>query len=419
MTPIGDHIWDAVVVGAGVAGGCIASLLADRGWRVLLVEKSAWPRETVCGGCLSASSLQMLSAIGLTSALRSATPTNRVLWQQGFLAFEHPIPTGAMLLRIDLDGAIVERAINRGVTLQSACSAALLPARGGESFRTLQLRTDQRANQVRARVVIAADGLGGTTLRDEPWSQWTTCASARMGVASTIRTDWSEIEAGRIHMCLSKWGYAGIARADDQTVHVAAALDPLACKQAGGPPALIARILASCNRSVPPQLVQSKVLGTGKLTRHRKQLGGHRVLALGDACGYVEPVTGEGMAWAIRGAIEMNQLLPDFPTAWPSDLPLQWQRRHYKAIGQRQHWCRLLRSTVRHPLSTAVGLRLASAFPGAARSIAHLVCSPPRKDFSHDPSGHNPGSNIAQLNPPGDPGHRHRQPAGRPANAGA
>ena len=37
--------WDAVVVGAGVAGGATAAMLAQRGWRVLLVERSAWPRK--------------------------------------------------------------------------------------------------------------------------------------------------------------------------------------------------------------------------------------------------------------------------------------------------------------------------------------------------------------------------------------
>src|SRR5580704_16639693 len=48
---------DALVIGAGPAGASTAVLLLMAGWRVILVEKSSYPRQKVCGECLSAASL--------------------------------------------------------------------------------------------------------------------------------------------------------------------------------------------------------------------------------------------------------------------------------------------------------------------------------------------------------------------------
>src|ERR1041384_3438007 len=58
-------IWDAVVIGAGVAGGVSAALLAERGRRGVFVEKQPWPREKSCGGCLNAAGVRMLRTVGL------------------------------------------------------------------------------------------------------------------------------------------------------------------------------------------------------------------------------------------------------------------------------------------------------------------------------------------------------------------
>ena len=42
-------------------------------------------------------------------------------------------------------------------------------------------------------------------------------------------------------------------------------------------------------------------------------MAGYRVMVVGDSCGYVEPFTGEGMSWAIRGAIAVTSVLPNEP----------------------------------------------------------------------------------------------------------
>ena len=181
-------------------------------------------------------------------------------------------------MRVNLDAGIVAHAVQRGVEFLPSCSASLIPGSSGDSFRALKLRTNNQTIDIRTGVVIACDGLGGTLLKDERWAKWTIARSTLIGLAATYRCDSDATDPGRIHMCMGKHGYVGMVRIDDSTEHLAAALDPAACRDGGGPVKLIGDILRSCHRSVPTALATARLHGTGRLTRHRKQLGGHRVL---------------------------------------------------------------------------------------------------------------------------------------------
>src|SRR5215212_4439345 len=59
------ELWDAVVIGAGVAGSIAAYQLARSGARVLLVDRATFPRDKVCGCCLNAHALRALEECGL------------------------------------------------------------------------------------------------------------------------------------------------------------------------------------------------------------------------------------------------------------------------------------------------------------------------------------------------------------------
>src|SRR5262249_50321451 len=138
-------------------------------------------------------------------------------------------------------------------------------------------------------------------------------------------------------------------RLDDARIHVGAALDPAECHAAGGPLPVMRDLLESAGHRFPAAH-NAAIAGTGRLTCRREQLGGHRVLAVGDACGYVEPFTGEGISWAIRGAISATHLLPGDPCHWLAALPSAWRELYDRGIGARQWWCRRFRSILQRPL---------------------------------------------------------------------
>ena len=62
--------WDILIIGAGPAGAVAARQLALAGLDVLLVDRKAFPRRKVCGGCLNERALAGLARAGVLDAVR-------------------------------------------------------------------------------------------------------------------------------------------------------------------------------------------------------------------------------------------------------------------------------------------------------------------------------------------------------------
>ena len=60
--------------------------------------------------------------------------------------------------------------------------------------------------------------------------------------------------------------------------------------------------------------------GTPELTRRPVRLGAERLFAVGDAGGYVEPFTGEGVLWALSGARALAPLVARVAERWDPGL---------------------------------------------------------------------------------------------------
>ena len=368
MTIEHGSTWDAVVVGAGPAGAVSALLLARRGWRVVLLEKSAWPREKACGGCVNASAVRMLNEIGMGDVLCGGTRLDQFSLHVGGKHLEVPLPEGIAIDRMTLDMRLVAEAERAGAAFLPRSAVRLDPANPQEEFRHLTIMNGDRPLSLHARVVLACDGIAGTLLQSEPWAEWSVARDAWFGVAALIDAP-GLVDAGVIGMHVGRGGYVGTVRLAGGQVHVAAALDPSACRRTGGPGELVGEILGMPMR-------HAKFQGTGLLTRKRRNLGGHRVLAVGDACGYVEPFTGEGIAWAIRGARSAVEVLPRETRHWHLMVVTDWQQQHAAAV--RTHWCRTLRRLARWPAAARAGVMLGNVVPVIARGIGQRVSGLPQ-----------------------------------------
>jgi len=118
---------DALVIGAGPAGSATAILLAAAGWRVALVEQHAYPRQKVCGECLTPGSLALLDALGVGGRVLDGAgpPLTRVGWMgdastvtAGLPAGSGPHRYGRALGRDTLDSILVSQALECGVEVQ-------------------------------------------------------------------------------------------------------------------------------------------------------------------------------------------------------------------------------------------------------------------------------------------------------------
>src|SRR6185295_14991124 len=122
--------YDVLVVGAGPAGAAAAYWLAERGRRVLVVEKKRFPRDKTCGDGLTPRAVRQLHDMGLADplaefqrfdGLRSIGHgiTLELKWP------EHPDfpPYGYVVRRSELDDMVAQRAVKAGATLWSATEA--------------------------------------------------------------------------------------------------------------------------------------------------------------------------------------------------------------------------------------------------------------------------------------------------------
>lgn len=334
--------WDVVVVGAGVAGAMSALHLARSGLRVLLVEKSAWPREKACGGCLNAAALHALADAGVH--LQAGREYARMRLACNGRSAEFPLPEGLAISRRRLDAALVGYAIHAGARFVSDTRASLGgPTRHG---REVMLRNHASDFAVTARVVLDCGGLAGRLLPDVAWR---IAPRARIGMGTNMANVPAWYGTGIIHMACAASGYVGLVRAEDGTANIAAAVDPDWCSEVGGPAQAIADILGSAGFPAFEGLRETRWHGTPHLTRTRLALGAGRVLIMGDAAGYVEPFTGEGMAWAIADAAAVAPLVREAVAHWDDSIITRWSALHARHVRGRQRVCRGVSRVLRRP----------------------------------------------------------------------
>lgn len=374
------RVWDAVVVGAGPAGAMAARELARLQANVLLVDKARFPRYKVCGGCLNPRSLRVLQRAGLghlVESLRAVRLTRFKLGAKGAVA-DVPLPTGAGVSREAFDAALVREAVAGGAAFLPGVSASLVPVTGPVDRRTLRLRQGGRDQIVEARVVLAANGLTGGleeyhSIGPEadaarPWEP-----GSRVGAGVMIPQPAPGYEPGTIYMACAAEGYVGQTVVEDGRVDMAAALDPVAVKRAGGTGELAEQILARAGFAPYVGLARLPWKGTPHLTRRAPALGGHRLFVLGDAAGYIEPFTGEGMAWALAGAVLVAPLAHRGSRLWDPDLLTRWRGAYHRKVTRRQIICRITADLLRRPAATRFTVGALSVAPWLARPLFRIM----------------------------------------------
>lgn len=370
--------WDAAVVGAGPAGTMAALALRAAGLSVLLLDRKTFPRSKVCGACLSRGSLEMLEAAGLASlAPAHGAVTLHTLRLAGWSREARlPLSGGAALSRATLDGALVAEATHRGVVFRGGARATL--GHTGSTGRHLTVRAGGTDLELTARVVVAADGLAGGLIGDsrQVFRSASVRAASRVG-AGYVSGDGGDFEPGVIHMAIGSHGYVGLVRVEDGRLNVAAALDPGALRSTGSPGALAAQLLAGARLPIPRDLREGRWVGTPALTRAPCSLGAERVFRVGDAAGYVEPFTGEGIAWALSGGRAVASWAARAAERWDPSLLAGWTREHGRGMQRAQRLCRSAATVLRHPALSRGVLQLLQLFPGIATPLLHRAASPP------------------------------------------
>jgi flavin-dependent dehydrogenase len=371
-----DRDWDAAVVGAGPAGAVAARELARRGLAVLLIDRSAFPRPKVCGCCLNNTALGTLAAVGLGELVGrcGAVPLDRVRLASDGRSAEVRLPGGVALSRETLDAALVREAIAAGASFLPNATARI----GPETQLHVALRPNAGAAEhgatvpIRGHAVIAAVGLNGQLFVTETNRQ-VSVEGSRIGAGAVADAAPDFYHSGAIFMAVGKGGYVGLVRVEDGRLDVAAAFDASFVRDTGGLGFAAAAVLHQAGTPAVPGLEALSWRGTPALTRAPRRVAGERWFAVGDAAGYVEPFTGEGMGWAVASAVAVAPLAA---RPWHPGLTREWEATHARLIRSRQATCRAAARVLRSPRLSRWAVRLLSVAPVLARPVVAALNRP-------------------------------------------
>ncbi len=370
--------WDAIVVGAGPAGSFVARGLARAGRHTLLVEAKRFPRDKVCGGCLQAQGQALLTRHGLSSALQQADPLplRHLQIASNGRRLIAPLSGLVAVRRSVLDQLLVNAAIDEGVEFLPETTARL-PMSPTDSSRHVTLKTvDGTEFSALAQVVICADGLSHPSLIGHPQFASQIQPRSRIGLQTFVQTADDAYPVGTLTMAVGITGYVGLTRVNADELNIAAAINPLDLRRQR-PAAMVGDILNRCDLPVPASLDRISWLGTPPLTRTMERAGARRLFLVGDAAGYVEPFTGEGMTWALAAADALVPLASEACVRWKDSYPDQWQQILRQAVTDRQWMCRLLARLLHHPHLIDWTMSLFRALPPLHQLVVRQVCGKP------------------------------------------
>lgn len=368
--------WDAIVVGAGPAGAMAARELAAAGCRVLLVEKKRFPRWKICGACLNGQALATLRAAGLGSLI---TRLGAIELDQFHVAFRGrgvrvSMPEGAAVSRAKLDAALVEAAVSAGACFLDETLAEI--GETSEATRRVRVTCAGQSHKLSARVVLAATGLAKLKLPQGSAVKVRARTGSRIGAGCVVDDAPGVYERGTIFMAVGREGYVGAVRVESGQLNVAAAFSPAMIRRCDGTASAAAAVMAEAGLPPITGLASTRWHGTAALTRRARPLAENRLLLLGDAAGYVEPFTGEGIAWALASGSAVVPIALRAIERWDSRLASDWQAVHRHLIGRRQLLCCAIAFGLRQPWLAALGFEVLRRAPAAAGLVIRRLNAP-------------------------------------------
>jgi geranylgeranyl reductase family protein len=301
--------FDVIVVGAGPAGAATALLLARAGVAVALVDGARFPRPKACAEYYSPGVVDALERLGVwaqVAQLPHARPRGMELFGPGggrhLLAYPNdPLPRRSLTVRRDvLDALLVEQAAQAGATVLTGLAVRDVLLEGACAVGVRVQAPTRR--DISARLVIGADGARSLVARRMHLAAPTRWP-ARLGLIAHYEGVDGLADHGEMH--LAPGVYCGLAPLGDNWVNVGCVLSSATARRLGSADAIfrwmLSRLPAVADRLGPGRR-SGPLRGSTPLAHRCARPYAAGALLVGDAAGFLDPFTGEGVFRALRGA---------------------------------------------------------------------------------------------------------------------
>ena len=378
---------DVLIVGGGPAGAVAGLVLARAGVRVRIVDRSSFPRDKLCGDTVNPGTLARLRALGVADEIvaRGLRVDGMVVTGEGGVSIEGRYPPGAhgrAIVRRDLDWLLLRAAIDAGCEFEPGVNvrAAVSDDRSRPQVRGVIAASRGGEARIDAPLTIAADGrrsaigfglgIARHPARPRRWAIGAYFADFGVGVGVSPTPTLGEMHVRRGR-------YIGVAPVPGGLTNVCLVRPARpGDTELGDPAALLARELqrdgmlrdrAAGARMVAPPVVLGPLAVDAD---SRAALDG--LLFAGDAAGFIDPMTGDGLRFAVRGGeLAAAAALRALAHGWRGVHARLAAERRFE-FGGKWRFNRALRALVASPRAVgmaAVGARLAPAV--MQRVIAH------------------------------------------------
>lgn len=312
------EIHDVAVIGGGPAGSALAGLLASRGRRVAVIERDRFPRFHI-GESLLPRSVEIFDKLGVRDRLEDrflrkygarfvCATTGRTNAYRFAEAFDPRYGYAYQVPRAEFDELLLRRAVELGADLREGWEATRL-VRDGDRAAGVEVRHEGGPGIVRARIVVDAVGRetplasGGVGRRRFPGLDTIAVFTHHEGVPRPTGD-----EEGDIHIIVFDHGWFWVIPFRGEVTSVGAVVQARLWRDrpagesiegffdrlvAAAPP--VAELLAGARRARP-------VGSVADFSYAVDAFAGPGWLAVGDACGFIDPLFSTGAHLAMKSA---------------------------------------------------------------------------------------------------------------------
>ncbi len=378
--------FDVAIIGAGPAGSSAAIQLAAKGYSVALLDKEQFPREKLCGDFLNPVNWPMLRQLKMEREILARSHEKVTTFH--FTSFsgeeaEVPLPTskdgtvfGLGLRRFDLDYVLLKKAESEGVVDFQECKLIELK-RESQSWL---LRFDRAGmiEELQARVLIGADGRNSWVAHHLGLAD--PAAMQGRSVGFQFRLKCTNRSTGKVEIHVFPGGYAGVVGLDGDTVTLGLAIEKHRLPDGRPEQSLLKSIL-------PQNPWLKEMLRNGSVSEMRstypvyfppRRAYADGVLLVGDAARVSEPVTGEGIYFALKSGVFAAKTVDEaFQMSDVSAVRLRsYQRDCRSAFAVRRGINALIRWLIYRPALLSPLIRFSGKRRGLLGSLVHTICQP-------------------------------------------